>query len=419
MARNASAGRISSARWLAATLLCLLCSALFAGSVAVAQDSHWSQLRGVNFFTSNAANATDMWLHFDSQSADREFGWMEKLGFNSVRLWLSEQAWHENPSLFVGNLSAALALSEKHKLSVMVVLFDSCGIEPRHHVVEMTVHEAYDHFLHLPSLSDQQKQVLRSRYATFAEGRGREILVPVADDTPFDVIFWQSWTPNPGARKIGRENWSEMDAYTDAVMKTAAGHPGVLAFDVMNEPSTLMDLPSALTYKEGESEVEAFVVHVAAYLREKYPGAVRTIGAGNLEDLKTFARYETVLSIHSYLLGDELSKNLKAAADIAHQANKPLILSEGLANTDNWLKDYGEENLSTDEGQLRHYQRTLPVILNSGLGWYAWGGMVGRMFTPFADLVYPSGYLRPAALYLQKELARTPNPRPRDSRSQD
>jgi hypothetical protein len=127
-----------------------------------------------------------------------------------------------------------------------------------------------------------------------------------------------------------------------------------------------------------------------------------------------FARYETVLSIHSYLLGDELSKNLKAAADIAHQANKPLILSEGLANTDNWLEDYGEENLSTDEGQLRHYQRTLPAILNFGIGWYAWGGMVGRMLTPFADLVYPSGYLRPAALYLQKELARTPNPRPRD-----
>ncbi len=109
------------------------------------------------------------------------------------------------------------------------------------------------------------------------------------------------------------------------------------------------------------------------------------------------------------MLGDALEKVLKAASEFAEKQHKGLILSECLANTDDWLKSYGEESLSTDEGQLRHYERTLPIILKSGIGFYAFGGFVGRMFTPTTDLIYPNGYIRPAAAYLQRELAETKN----------
>ena len=236
------------------------------------------------------------------------------------------------------------------------------------------------------------------------------MLVPVGKDTPADIIFWQNWTPNPGLRRIGRENWLEFDAYTDAVMKTVAGRPEVLAIDLMNEPATLMDLPADVSYHEAKSRVGAFVIHIATYLQSKYPAVDRTIGSSNLADMQSFAQYQTVLSIHSYVLGDELARNLRLAADFAGQAHKGIILSECLANTDDWLKAYGEESISTDEGQLKHYQRTLPLVLKSGIGWYAWGGIVGRMFTPTTDLVYPSGYLRPAALYLQRVLSTEAGP---------
>jgi hypothetical protein len=377
---------------------------------ATAVDSPWSQLHGVNFFTSTAVNATDMWRHFDASLADRELGWMQRIGFNSVRLWLSEQAWRENHELFEHNLVTALDLCKKHRLSILLVLFDSAGIETRSDAVEMTVGEAYDHFLNLPSLSDKEKQLVRRRYAAFAQGRGRYMLVPVGKDTPADIIFWQNWTPNPGLRRIGRENWLEFDAYTDAVMKTVAGRPEVLAIDLMNEPATLMDLPADVSYHEAKSRVGAFVIHIATYLQSKYPAVDRTIGSSNLADMQSFAQYQTVLSIHSYVLGDELARNLRLAADFAGQAHKGIILSECLANTDDWLKAYGEESISTDEGQLKHYQRTLPLVLKSGIGWYAWGGIVGRMFTPTTDLVYPSGYLRPAALYLQRVLSTEAGP---------
>jgi hypothetical protein len=80
------------------------------------------------------------------------------------------------------------------------------------------------------------------------------------------------------------------------------------------------------------------------------------------------------------------------------------LLTECLANTDNWLKRHGEERLSSDEGQLRHYEATLPILLNSGIGWYSWGFIVGGMFTPFTDILYPNGYRRPAAAYLEQNL---------------
>jgi inosine-uridine nucleoside N-ribohydrolase len=386
--------------------ICCLLVALIVPFPAVAAETQWNQVHGVNFFTSDAKNGTEMWMRFDAKRAQRELRWMKDLGFNSVRLWLSEKAWRENPKLFVANMESCLDLAAKQKMTVMLVLFDSCGIEPRRDAVEMSVGEAYRQFLEGPSRSEKQKSEMRSRYAVFAEGRGRHMRIPVGKDSPPDIIFWQSWTPNPGYRRLGKDNWAELDKYTDEMAKVAEGHTNVIAVDVMNEPTTLMDLPAGVKYAEAKAAVVTFVAHAADHLAKKHPHVVRTIGSSTLEDMKSLAEYQNVLSMHSYVLGDRLAKLLNEAAAFAREKKKPLLLTECLANTDNWLTKYGEESLSSDEGQLRHYERTLPVVLKSGIGFYAWGGIVGAMFTPTTDLVYPSGYLRPAAAYLQRELAR-------------
>ena len=381
----------------------ILCAAMPAADTA-----HWAHIRGVNFFTSSASNATTMWRHFDPAVADRELGWMEALGFNSIRLWLSETVWREQRGAFLDALGRCLDLCAKHRLSALLVLFDSCGIEPRAGAVEMTVAEAYQHFLKSPDVPEAQKKIMQARYAQFASGRGRLMRVPVARDTPPDIIFWQHWTPNPGLSRLSPEYWPELDAYAGAVMALAARRPAVIAVDTMNEPATLMDLPPGASYSAARNRVNEFVAHIAERLRSKYPNAEQTIGSTNLQELRDLARYQTVLSIHSYQLGDDLAKTLRAALTFAREAGKPILLTECLANTDNWLRSYGDESLSTDEGQLRHYQRTLPLILNAGLGWYAWAGITGHMFTPTTDIMYSNGYLRPAALYLQRQLTGAP-----------
>jgi hypothetical protein len=376
-----------------------------AADASVSAEPQWDQIRGVNFFTSTAMDATDMWRHFDPELADRELGWMQQLGFNGARIWLSEIAWHENPGPFTRNLNNMLDLAEKHKMYVLLVLFDCGGVEARADSVEMSLGDAYQYFLRQPSLSDEDKKTIRSRYATFAEGGGKLMYVPIGKDSPYDVMFWQHWTPNPGFRHLGTENWPGFETYIDAVVKTTTGRKGSIVIDLMNEPSTLMDLPAGVKYADAKAQVVAFVARTAAYFQNRYPTVIRTIGSSSMEDMESLAQYQTVLSIHSYVLGDALVKVLKTASEFAAQQHKGLLLTECLANTDDWLKSYGEESLSTDEGQLRHYERTLPIILKSGIGFYAFAGFVGRMFTPTTDIIHPNGYMRPAAAYLQRELA--------------
>ena len=53
------------------------------------------------------------------------------------------------------------------------------------------------------------------------------------------------------------------------------------------------------------------------------------------------------------------------------------MLTECLANTNNWLTIFGEEHLSTNEAQLEYYRRILPILVKSRLGWYAGGSSPG------------------------------------------
>jgi peptidoglycan/xylan/chitin deacetylase (PgdA/CDA1 family) len=140
------------------------------------------------------------------------------------------------------------------------------------------------------------------------------------------------------------------------------------------------------------------------YLEQKQPKAARTIGSSSLDELKKWAKYQTLLSIHSYQLDGGLTKALEEALAFARLQNKPIVVSECLANTNDWLTIHGEERLSTDEAQLRHYETTVPILQGSGMGWYSWGFVAGGMFSPFTDIILPNGYRRPAAVYLEEQL---------------
>ncbi|MEW5979655.1 MAG: hypothetical protein AB1898_27975 [Acidobacteriota bacterium] len=371
----------------------------------------WQTIRGVNFFPSYAANAHEVWQKFDEKVVHRELGWAKGLGFNGVRAWLSVPAYEEAPSVFLQRLGRFLDLCDRHQLNVMLVVFDCCGIEPRADATPTTIHQAYLRFLRDDRLTAAEKELLRSRYQQFAEGRGREMWANVGSDTPFDVLFWQHWSPNPGLRRLqSKKNWAGLEEYFISVLRLGAGHPRVIAFDVMNEPGCLFDLPGGIDRPGAAALVNEFVRHMSRLAREGFPAVVRTIGAQNVDQMKVLANEADVLSFHTYRLGAQLSEQLEQAKAFAHTQNKPLLLTECLANTDNWLKTHGEERLSNDEGQLQHYEQILPIIQRSGMGWYSWGFVVGRMFTPFTDILYSNGYRRPAAVYLEQQLRKPKRP---------
>lgn len=365
----------------------------------------WAAIRGVNYFSSPASSAHDMWLRLDVATVERELRWASGLGFNSIRLWLSYPAFQASQGRFEKDLDAVFRIAARHRLSVMPVLFDHCGISPRPDGVEMTVNQAYHHFLSNPSRPAPEKERIRKTYREFAEGRGKEMLIRVGKSTPPDIIFWQHWSPNPGLERMGRGHWPSLEKYADAVLAVSSRHANVLAIDVINEPGVIFDLPAGMTRSDAEAVTASFLAHFTGYLRKRHPKAVLTIGSENLERMKLTARHVDVLSIHSYRLGNALDELLRQAAEFGRSQAKPVLLTECLANTNNWLDvRHGEESRSSDEAQLRHYQDTLPRILKSGLGWYSWGFIAGHLFTPFTDILYPNGYRRPAAVYLESQI---------------
>jgi hypothetical protein len=85
-------------------------------------------LVGCNFSPSTAINQLEMWQAetFDPATIDRELGWAEQLGFTSVRVFLHHLPWQQDAEGFLNRIDHFLTLAHKHRIGVMLVLFDSC-----------------------------------------------------------------------------------------------------------------------------------------------------------------------------------------------------------------------------------------------------------------------------------------------------
>ena len=84
-------------------------------------------LVGCNFIPSTAINQLEMWQAdtFDPETIDRELGWAEGLGFNSVRVFLHHLLWEQDREGFLKRMDQFLEIADRHKIGVMFVLFDS------------------------------------------------------------------------------------------------------------------------------------------------------------------------------------------------------------------------------------------------------------------------------------------------------
>ena len=78
-------------------------------------------LVGSNFAPSSAINQLEMWQAdtFDPKTIDRELGWAESLGFNSMRVFLHDIPWKQDSRGYVRRIDQFLAIADRHKIGVM------------------------------------------------------------------------------------------------------------------------------------------------------------------------------------------------------------------------------------------------------------------------------------------------------------
>jgi hypothetical protein len=85
-------------------------------------------ISGANFTPSTAINQLEMWQAdtFDPKTIDRELGWAEGIGFNTMRVFLHSVAWNEDPEGFKKRVAEYLDIAGRHHIQTIFVFFDDC-----------------------------------------------------------------------------------------------------------------------------------------------------------------------------------------------------------------------------------------------------------------------------------------------------
>lgn len=83
---------------------------------------------GCDYIPATAINQIEMWqkASFDPQTIDKELGWAQELGFNTMRVYLSSVVWKNQPITFKANIDHFLAIASSHGIKPLFVFFDDC-----------------------------------------------------------------------------------------------------------------------------------------------------------------------------------------------------------------------------------------------------------------------------------------------------
>lgn len=83
-------------------------------------------LVGADYIPANAINQLEMWQAetFDPATIDKELGWAESIGFNTLRVYLHSLAYKQDPEGFKKRMDQFLGIAAKHKIEPIFVFFD-------------------------------------------------------------------------------------------------------------------------------------------------------------------------------------------------------------------------------------------------------------------------------------------------------
>ena len=283
---------------------------------------------GSNFLPSNAINELEMWQAdtFDPTTIDRELGWAEGIGMNTMRVFLHNLPWEQDPKGFQQRIDAFLVIAARHHVKPVFVLFDSC----------------WDPF---PKLGPQHP--------------------------PIPGVHNSGWVQAPGANVLSDPaQFSRLESYVKGVVGAFANDQRILAWDVWNEPDNTNDSSYGKSEPKNKSEIVLQLLpQVFAWARSAHPVQPLTSGVwhGNwssLDKMPPMARVQIeqsdVISFHNYGWPEEFEKRIQEL----QQYHRPLICTEYMAR---------------GAGSL--FDTVLPVAKKYRVGAINWGLVAGKSQT--------------------------------------
>src|SRR3954470_12653159 len=114
--------------------LALLFSLFAAGAQAQPPAGRWTEARasawyqkqpwlvGSNYIPATAINELEMWQAdtFDPQRIDTELGWSQGVGMNTMRVFLHDLVWKQDPEGFKRRLDTFLRICDKHRIKPLL-----------------------------------------------------------------------------------------------------------------------------------------------------------------------------------------------------------------------------------------------------------------------------------------------------------
>ena len=196
--------------------------------------AHQPWLVGSNYTPASAINQLEMWqpATWDPARIDRELGLAQGIGMNTMRVFLHDQLWAQDPTGFRQRIDAFLTIAHRHGIKPLFVLFDSCW-DPD------------------PRLGPQHP--------------------------PIPGVHNSGWVQAPGMAALrDRTTYPRLKAYVQGVIGAFANDNRVLGWDLWNEPDNGAD-----QYKGQEGKeplVRALLAQVFDWARAAEPSQPVTSG---------------------------------------------------------------------------------------------------------------------------------------------
>ena len=321
--------------------LCLAATLHLTFSLTLVQaQERWSEARanawyaaqpwpvGADFLPSTAINELEMWQgeSFDPATIDRELGWAEGIGMNTMRVFLHNLVWEQDPDGFIRRVDTFLAIAARHHIRPIFVLFDSC----------------WDPF---PGLGPQHP--------------------------PIPGVHNSGWVQAPGAAILANPTeYPRLEAYVKGVVGAFSDDQRILAWDVWNEPDNTND--SSYGKSEPRDKVEIVLTllpQVFAWARSMHPTQPLTSGVWRgdwttLDSMPAMARVQIeqsdVISFHNYGWPEQFEKRVQEL----QQFHRPLICTEYMAR-----------------GAGSTFDTILPIAQKYRVGAINWGLVAGKSQT--------------------------------------
>ena len=296
---------------------------------AWADSTGW--LVGSNFAPSTAINQLEMWqaATFDPRTIDRELGWAESLGMNTMRVFLHNLLWTQDSIGFLNRMDQFLTIAQRHHIRPMFVLFDA----------------VWDPMPHL--------------------GRQR---------APIPHLHNSGWVQSPGAAILSdTARYEILKSYVQGVVGRFAKDRRVAAWDIFNEPDNT-NRPAYIAYEPIHKQVLALSLmrQAFAWARAMNPSQPLTAApwVGDYVDstrlrpaTKFMLENSDVITFHSY----DDSATVEKLITALERYGRPIICSEYMARP---------------RGST--FQSILPIFARRHVGAINWGFVTGKTQT-----IYP------------------------------